>query len=134
MITMNDKKDLTIECEEKSNSVSDEYIIEIADASFGYIDEVLFSLSKMLDNHLSQEKARREPKTYELLSSRRLKVVMVSELMAKRAEEYVSPAILKVLLESLTVRDIFHKGDSIKIDVLPDNTLRISGERPRGNE
>jgi hypothetical protein len=39
---MSYKKDLTIKCKENLNSLSDEYMIEITDASIRYIDELLF--------------------------------------------------------------------------------------------
>jgi hypothetical protein len=109
-------------------------MLEIADASFRHIDESLLSLSKMLDSNLSQVNARREPKMYAALSAQTLKAIMLSDLITKSAEEYVSLDVLKVLLEGETVNNIFQRGDSIKIEVLPDNTLRISGERPRGSK
>jgi hypothetical protein len=88
----------------------------------------------MLDSHLSQEKARTEPEIYKSLSSLRLKVIMSLDLFTKSAEEYASPGILKALLECVTMQPLFQKGDSMKIEVLPGNTLRISGELPKGDE
>jgi hypothetical protein len=60
-------------------------------------------------------------------------MVMLSDLITKNAEEFESLDILKVLLEGVTVHDIFKEGDSVKIEVLEDNTLRISGEQPGGH-
>jgi hypothetical protein len=59
---------------------------------------------------------------------------MLSDLIPKSAEEFESLDILKVLLEGVTVKSIFQKGDSVKIEVLEDNALKISGERTRENE
>jgi hypothetical protein len=59
---------------------------------------------------------------------------MLSDLIAKSAEDYVSLNILKVLLEGETVHNIFQQGDSVKIEVLADNALKIYGEQPRENE
>ena len=58
---------------------------------------------------------------------------MLSDLIPKSAEEFESLDILKVLLEGVTVKSIFQKGDSVKIEVLEDNALKISGEQPKGN-
>ncbi len=107
---MDYKKDLAIHCKENLKSPSDEDMFEIADASFKHIDESLLSLSKMLDNHLSQVNARREPKMYATLSAQTLKAIMLSDLITKSAEEYVSLDILKVLLEGETVHNIFQEG------------------------
>jgi hypothetical protein len=59
---------------------------------------------------------------------------MLSDLISRSAEEYVSLDILKVLLEGESVHNIFQKGDSVEIEELPDNALKISGEQRRGNE
>ena len=126
---MDYKKDLVTQCKENLNSLSDEYMLEITDASFRHIDEVL-----ILDNYLSQINVRREPKMFAAVSSKTLKVAMLSDLVTKSAEEFESLDILKVLLEGETVHSIFQEGDSVKIEMLGDNALKISGERPRGNE
>jgi len=131
---MDCKKDLAIQCKENLNSLSDEYMLEITDASFRHIDEVLISLYEILDNYLFQINVRLEPKILATLSSKTLKVAMLSDLVTKSAEEFESLDILKVLLEGETVKSIFQKGDSVKIETLEDNALKISGERPRGNE
>lgn len=131
---MNYKKDLAIRCKENLNSLSDEYMLEITDASFRHIDEVLISLYKILDNYLSQINVLREPKMFAALSSKTLKVATLSDLVTKSAEEFESLDILKVLLEGKTVHNIFQEGDSVKIEMLGDNALKISGERPRENE
>ena len=131
---MSYKKDLTIRCKENLNSPSDEYMIEITDATFRHMDEVLLSISTMLDDHLSQINVCREPKMYGIFSALTLKAIMLSDLIAKSAEDYVSLNILKVLLEGETVHNIFQQGDSVKIEVLADNALKIYGEQPRENE
>ncbi len=131
---MNYKKDLAIRCKENLNSLSDEYMLEITDASFRHIDEVLISLYEILDNYLSQINVLREPKMFAALSSKTLKVATLSDLVTKSAEEFESLDILKVLLEGKTVHNIFQEGDSVKIEMLGDNALKISGERPRENE
>jgi hypothetical protein len=131
---MDYKKDLVTQCKENLNSLSDEYMLEITDASFRHIDEVLISLYEILDNYLSQINGRREPKMFAAVSSKTLKVAMLSDLVTKSAEEFESLDILKVLLEGETVHSIFQEGDSVKIEMLGDNALKISGERPRGNE
>ncbi len=128
---MDYKNELTLQCKENLTSLSDEYMIGITDASYRHIDEILNSLSIMLENHLSQVNARREPKIYGVLSSLTLKTIMLSDLITQSAEEYVSLDILKVLLEGVAVHDIFQKGDSVKIEVLEDNALKISGEQTR---
>jgi hypothetical protein len=87
----------------------------------------------MLDNRLFQINTHREPEIYKALSSRTLKAIMLSDLITKSAEEYVSPDILKVLLERGAMQKIFKKGDSIIIEVLPDNTLKIYGEQSKEN-
>jgi len=109
-------------------------MLEITDASFRHIDELLMSSSQMLDNHLCQVNVRREPKMYKAITAQILKALMLSDLISKSAEEFESLNILKVLLEGVTVKSIFQKGDSVKIETLEDNALKISGERPRGNE
>jgi hypothetical protein len=53
---MDYKKDLAIQCRKNLNSSSDEYMLEITDASFRHIDELLMYSSKMLDSHLCQVK------------------------------------------------------------------------------
>ncbi len=131
---MDYKKDLAIRCKENLNSLSDEYMLEITDASFRHIDEVLISLYKILDNYLSQINVLREPKMFAALSSKTLKVATLSDLVTKSAEEFESLDILKVLLEGKTVHNIFQEGDSVKIEMLGDNALKISGERPREND
>jgi hypothetical protein len=88
----------------------------------------------MLDNHLSLVNARREPKMYAALSAETLKVIMLSDLISKSAEEYIFLDILKVLLEGETVHNIFQEGDSVKIETLEDNTFKISSEQPKGYE
>jgi hypothetical protein len=70
---------------------------------------------------------------YGIFSALTLKAIMLSDLIAKSAEDYVSLNILKVLLEGETVHNIFQEGDSVKIEVLEDNALKISGEKPREN-
>jgi hypothetical protein len=131
---MDCKKDLAIKCKENLNSLSDEYMLEITDVSFRHIDEVLISLYEILDNYLFQINVPQEPKMFAALSSKTLKVAMLSDLVTKSAEEFESLDILKVLLEGQTVKSIFQKGDSVKIEMLGDNALKISGEQPRGNE
>jgi hypothetical protein len=71
---------------------------------------------------------------YAALSSETLKVATLSDLVTKSAEEYVSLNILKVLLEGETVHNIFQKGDSVKIEILGDNALKISGEQTSRSE
>ncbi len=131
---MNYKKDLAIQCRENLNSLSDEYMLEITNDSFRHIDELLLSSSQMLESHLCQVNVRREPKMYAALSAQILKIVTLSDLITKSPEEYVSLNILKVLLEGITVKNIFQEGDSVKIEVLEDNALKISGEQPKGYE
>jgi hypothetical protein len=58
---------------------------------------------------------------------------MLSDIISKSAEEYVSLDILKVLLEGTTVYNIFKEGDSVKIEALGDNALKISGEQSGEN-
>jgi hypothetical protein len=132
VINLNYKKDLTINCKKNLMSLSDEYMLGITDATVRHIEELLLSLSKMLDNHLCLVNPHREPKMYKALSAQTLKMIMLSDLITKSAEEYESLDILKVLLEGVTVHDIFQEGDSVKIEVLQDNTLKISGEQTRG--
>lgn len=88
------EKNLNIECEKNSNSLSDEYMLEVADASFNHIDEILQSVSKVLDNHLFQENPCREPKTDEALRSRALKATMLSDLVSKITVEDAFPILL----------------------------------------
>lgn len=134
MITVNSEKDSAIQCEENLNSLSDEYMLEMSDASFRHIEAVLQYLSKIFDSYLSQVNASGEPTMYKTISSLKLKTLMLSELSTKNAVAYASPGILKALLEGLTVQTLFQKGDSIIIDVLPDTTLKIYGEQPRENK
>lgn len=131
---MDNEKDSTIECGDNLNSSSGEFILEMADASFQHIDYVLQFVSKMLDNDSFQVNASREPEIYKALRSRTTKAMMLSDLITKSAEEFVSPGILKVLLECVTAQTLFQKGDSMIIEVLPDNTLRIFGEQPKGDK
>lgn len=123
-----------IECKENLTSLTEECVIERTNAGFRHIEEVLQSLSKMLDTFLSQVNDCREPKMFQSLSSLRLKVIMSLDIITKSAEECVSPGILKGLLECVTMQNLFQKGDSMIIEVLPDNTLRISGEHPHESE
>jgi hypothetical protein len=109
-------------------------VLEMADSSFKHIDEVLLYLSKILDSHLSQVNACREPEIHKSLSSLRQKVITSLDLISKSADEYASPGILKGLLECVTMQTLFQKGDSMIIEVLPDNTLKIYGEQPRENK
>ncbi len=127
-------KSFSFNCLENLNSLSNECLLETADASFKHIDEVLLFLSKISDSRLSQVNASREPAMYKAISSLKLKAIMLSDLTTKSADEYVSPGILKVLLECVTMQTLFQKEDSMIIEVLPDNTLRISGEQTRENE
>jgi len=126
---MNYEKDLAIKCKENLNSLSNRYMLELADASFKDIDEVLLSLANRLDSHLSRVNIRREPKMYGVISSLTLKALILSDLITKSAEEYESLDILKVLLDGET--DIFRKGHSVKIEKLADDTLRISAVNNR---
>jgi hypothetical protein len=71
---------------------------------------------------------------YKAISSLKLKAIMLSDLTTKSADEYVSPGILKGLLECVTMQTLFQRGDSIIIEALPDNTLKIYGEQTRENE
>ncbi len=130
---MDYKPDSTNQYEDKLKSLSYEYILEMSDASFRHIEEELKYLSKRLDSSLFQLNAQKEPEIDKSISSLRLKVVILSDLITKNPEEYVSPTILKALLERFTMQNIFQKGDSIIIEVLPDNTLKIYGEQPREN-
>ena len=129
MINVNYKKDLTIQCRENLNLLSDEYMLELADDTFRHIDEELLSLASMLDSHLSKGNACRKPRMYGVISSLTLKAFMLSDLITKSAKEYVSLDILKVLLEDET--DIFHEGNSVKIETLADDSLRISAVNKR---
>ncbi len=122
---MDYKKNLAIQCRENLNSASCEYILDITDASIRHIDGLLSSLSKMLDNHLFQMNTRRESKMHLALTEEAIKVVILSDLIAKSAEEYTDPSILKGMLECVTMQTL-REGDSILIEVLHDNTLRLS--------
>jgi hypothetical protein len=119
---------------ENLNSLSDKCILELADASFKHIDEVLLYLSKILDGHLSQVNACKEPEIHKSLSSLRQKVITSLDLISKSTDEYASSGILKGLLECVTMKTLFQKGDSMIIEVLPGNTLKIYGEQPRENK
>jgi hypothetical protein len=88
----------------------------------------------MLDDHSFRVNVSREPKIYESLRSQTLKAMMLSDLITKSAEKFISPGIIKVLLECMTAQNIFQKRDSMISEVLPDNTLRISGEQPKGDK
>ena len=131
MINMGYKQDSTTQCKEKINSLSNGYMFETSDANFRHIEEELKSLSKRFDSYIFQLNAQREPEIDKSISSLKLKVTILSDLITKNPEDYVSPTILKALLERFTMQNIFQKGDSIIIEVLPNNTLKIYGEQPR---
>ena len=131
---MNYKKDLAIQCRDNLNSLSYEYMLEIIDSSFRHIDELLLSLSKILDSNLYQVNVRRGPKMYKAINAQILKAIMLSDLISKGAEEFESLNILKVLREGVTANNIFQDGDSVKIELLEGNALKISGEQTSGSE
>jgi hypothetical protein len=131
---MDYKKYLAIQCRDHLNSLPNGYMLELADANFKDIDEVLLSLANRLDSHLFRVNVRREPKMHKTITAQILKALMLSDLISKSAEEFESLDILKVLLEGATANNIFQEGDSVKIEMLGDNALKISGEQPRGNE
>ena len=87
---MDYKKNLAIQCRKNLNSSSDEYMLEITDASFRHIDELLMYSSKMLDSHLCQVNVRREPKMHKAINAQILKALMLSDLITKSAEEFKS--------------------------------------------
>jgi hypothetical protein len=134
VIILDNEIDSTVQCRENLNSSPSECMLEVTDASFKHIDDVLQFVSKILDDHSFQVDASREPEIYKALRSRTIKAMMLSALITKSAEEFISPGILKVLLECVTAQTLFQKGDSMIIEVLPDNTLRISGEHPKGDK
>jgi hypothetical protein len=59
------------------------------------------------------------------LTEETIKVGMLCDLIAKNAEEYADPSILKGMLECVMMQTL-QEGDSILIEVLHDNTLRRS--------
>jgi hypothetical protein len=101
---------------------------------FKRIEEELESLSKRLDSNVFQLNAQKEPEIDKSISSLKLKVIILLDLITKSPEDYVSPTILKALLERFTMQTLFQRGDSIIIEALPDNTLKIYGEQTRENE
>jgi len=114
--TMENQKYLTVRFEENLKSLSDEYKLAIIDKDFAYIENLLGSLSEMLDSQ--------EPETNPKLQAAYLKVLTLLDLISKSAEEFESLDILKVLLDGST--NIFQGGKSVKIETLEDGTLRIS--------
>ena len=112
-IAMEEQKYLTVKFEEKLKSLSDEYNIATINTTFEYIEKLLGSLSGI-----------QEPETNPELHSVFMKMIMLSDLISKSAEEFESLDILKVLLECHT--DIFQDGKSVEIETLEDGTLRIS--------
>jgi hypothetical protein len=71
---------------------------------------------------------------YKAINAQILKAIMLSDLISKGAEEFESLNILKVLREGVTANNIFQDGDSVKIELLEGNALKISGEQTSGSE
>lgn len=113
---MNYKKDLAVHCEENLSSLSEDYISAIVDVNFKHIIKLLNSSSSILHSQ--------ELNNSLTLSSLYMKVLMLSEIIPKSAEEFESLDILKVWFEGST--DIFQDGKSIYIETLNDGTLKIS--------
>jgi|GEM_PF-3775788 hypothetical protein len=90
-----------MENKENLNLSSDECMIEITNNTFGFINELLSSVSEMLGNKLFQIDALQEPKRYIEINLLREKATKLSELSTRSEESFDPVNMIRLFLEDL---------------------------------